>query len=54
MKLRILSVGHKMPAWVQTGTDEYTKRIQPMISTDIIEIAPAKRTKNPSPAEIEK
>lgn len=25
-----------------------------MISTDIIEIAPAKRTKNPSPAEIEK
>lgn len=43
-----------MPAWVQTDTDEYTKRIQPMISTDIIEIAPAKRTKNPSPAEIEK
>lgn len=43
-----------MPAWVQTGTDEYIKRIQPMISTDIIEIAPAKRTKNPSPAEIEK
>ncbi|STZ01467.1 Ribosomal RNA large subunit methyltransferase H [Moraxella lacunata] len=54
MKLRILSVGHKMPAWVQTGVDEYAKRIQPMMSTEIVEIPPAKRTKNPSPAEIEK
>ncbi|MBE9579752.1 MULTISPECIES: 23S rRNA (pseudouridine(1915)-N(3))-methyltransferase RlmH [Moraxella] len=54
MKLRILSVGHKMPAWVQTGVDEYAKRIQPMMSTEIVEIPPAKRAKNPSPAEIEK
>lgn len=54
MKLRILSIGHKMPAWVQSGIDEYFKRIQPMISTEIIELTPAKRTKNPSPADIEK
>ena len=54
MKLRILSFGHKMPAWVQTGVDEYAKRIQPMMSTEIVEIPPAKRAKNPSPAEIEK
>ena len=43
-----------MPAWVQTGVDEYAKRIQPMMSTEIVEIPPAKRAKNPSPAEIEK
>ena len=54
MKLRILSVGHKMPSWVQTGIDEYFKRIQPMMSTEIVEIAPAKRHKNPSPADIDK
>lgn len=54
MKLRILSVGHKMPAWVQTGVDEYFKRIQPMMTTEIIEIAPVRRTKNPSTAEINK
>lgn len=54
MKLRILSVGHKMPAWVQTGVDEYLKRIQPMMTTEIIELPPAKRSKNPSPAEIDK
>lgn len=54
MKLRILCVGHKMPTWVQAGIDEYLKRLQPMISTQIIEIAPAKRSKNPTPAEIAK
>ncbi len=54
MKLRILSVGHKMPSWVQAGVDEYIKRILPMMSTQIIEIAPAKRSKQPSAAEIDK
>ena len=54
MKLRILSVGHKMPNWVQTGFEEYFKRIQPMMSVELVELPPAKRSKNPSPAEIEK
>lgn len=52
MKVRILSVGNKMPNWVQTGFDEYHKRIQPMLSTEIIEIAAAKRAKNPSEANL--
>lgn len=43
-----------MPHWVQAGVDEYFKRIQPMISTEMVELAPAKRSKNPSPAEIDK
>ncbi len=54
MKLRILSVGHKMPNWVQTGFEEYFKRIQPMMSVELVELPPAKRSKNPSPAEIDK
>lgn len=52
MKLRILTVGHKMPSWVQSGVDEYHKRIQPMLTTEIIEIAAAKRSKNPSEANL--
>lgn len=54
MKLKILSVGHKMPSWVQAGIEDYFKRIQPMMTTQILEIAPAKRNKNPSPADIDK
>ena len=52
MKVRILTVGTKMPKWVQTGFDEYFKRIQPMLSTEIVEIAAAKRAKNPSKANL--
>lgn len=54
MKLRILSVGNKMPNWVQAGFEEYLKRVLPMMSVQIVELAPAKRSKNPSLAEIEK
>ena len=54
MKLRILSIGHKMPNWVQQGFEEYLKRIQPMISVEMVELPPANRSKTPSPAEIDK
>lgn len=52
MKTRILTIGHKMPSWVQTGFDEYYKRIQPMLSTELVELAAAKRSKNPSDANL--
>lgn len=54
MKARILAVGQKMPNWVQIGFDEYYKRIQPMLATEIIEIPACKRGKNPSAIELEK
>lgn len=54
MKLRIISVGHKSPAWVQMGFDEYFKRILPMITVQTVEIPPIKRSKNPSISEIDK
>lgn len=48
MKVRILAIGNKMPKWIQSGFDEYYKRIQPMLSTEIVELTAAKRAKNPS------
>lgn len=52
MKLRILSVGGKMPKWVDTGFDEYHKRIQPMLTTEMLDLPAAKRAKNPSEANL--
>ena len=52
MKVKIVTVGNKMPSWVQNGFDEYYKRIQPMLSTEIVELTPAKRAKNPSDANV--
>lgn len=43
MKLRIISVGHKMPAWVEAACAEYIKRMPRELSLEIIEIKPEKR-----------
>jgi 23S rRNA (pseudouridine1915-N3)-methyltransferase len=43
LKLRILSVGHKMPGWVEDGCKEYLKRMPRELTVEIIEIRPDKR-----------
>ena len=46
MKLRILAVGTKMPDWVETGVDVYTKRMPRDCAIEFVEIAPGNRGKN--------
>lgn len=53
MKLRIVSVGHKMPAWVETACAEYTKRMPRELTTDIIEIKPDKRADGKNSAVVQ-
>jgi len=43
MKLKIISVGHKMPSWVDTACGEYIKRMPRELPVEIIEIKPDKR-----------
>lgn len=45
MKVRVLSVGTKMPAWVQAGIVEYSKRLQGELDFTLVEIAMPKRGK---------
>ncbi|MDQ8934632.1 23S rRNA (pseudouridine(1915)-N(3))-methyltransferase RlmH [Acinetobacter rudis] len=52
MKIRILTIGQKMPNWVTTGVEDYLKRIQPFVQTQFVEIPMAKRGKNDSEADI--
>ncbi|MFU8927502.1 MULTISPECIES: 23S rRNA (pseudouridine(1915)-N(3))-methyltransferase RlmH [Acinetobacter] len=52
MKIRILTIGQKMPAWVLQGFEDYFKRIQPFVTTQLVELPMAKRGKNDSPADI--
>lgn len=44
--LSLLAVGTRMPAWVETGVEEYGKRIRNELGFSITEIAMAKRGKN--------
>jgi len=53
MKLRIISVGHKMPDWVETACAEYTKRMPRELSVEIIEIKPEKRAAGNSTENIQ-
>ena len=54
MKLRLLAVGQKMPDWVQSGYDDYAKRLQPLLPVQLVPLAMAKRGKNDSASEIHK
>lgn len=43
MRVTILSVGHKMPAWIQEGFQEYTRRMPPEIRVELVELRPEER-----------
>lgn len=53
MKLKIISVGHKMPAWVETACSEYIKRMPRELVTEIIEIKPDKRSDGKKSAAVQ-
>ena len=42
MRVTILSVGHKMPAWIQEGFHEYQRRMPPEIRVELTELKPDK------------
>ena len=42
MKVTILSVGHKMPAWIQEGFNEYARRMPPEARVELVEMKPGK------------
>jgi len=45
MRLRLLSVGRRMPDWVDQGFAEYVKRLPPECALELTEIEPARRGK---------
>ncbi|AMP03534.1 23S rRNA (pseudouridine(1915)-N(3))-methyltransferase RlmH [Collimonas pratensis] len=44
MQLIIAAVGHKMPAWIETGFGEYAKRMPPDCRIVLKEIKPVERS----------
>ncbi len=53
MKLRILAIGHKPPAWVAAGFEDYTRRMPREARIELIEIKPAPRSsQTQSPASV--
>lgn len=46
MKLIVAAVGHRMPAWIQSGWTEYARRFPRGMSLELKEIPMAKRSRN--------
>ena len=53
MKIRIISVGHKMPSWVDQACAEYIKRMPRDAAIEIIDIKPEKRAAGNSTENIQ-
>ena len=45
MRIKLLSVGRRMPGWIDTGFREYAKRLPPECALDLLEIEPGHRGK---------
>jgi len=43
MRLRIVALGHRMPAWVTEAVADYTKRLPREFAFELVEIKPAPR-----------
>ncbi len=48
MKVSIISVGTRVPAWVQEGVEEYQKRLSRDLGLNIIQVPLSKRSKSQS------
>jgi 23S rRNA (pseudouridine1915-N3)-methyltransferase len=52
MQIHLISVGNRMPGWVQQGYEEYAKRLPRECELILKEITPDKRSKNSDIARI--
>ncbi len=53
MRLRIISVGRKMPAWVDTACSDFIKRMPRELSVEMTDIKPEKRAAGNSTENIQ-
>jgi len=50
VKLKLLTIGEKMPSWVEQGVEEYKKRLPADMGFELLRLPMSKRTKNKNAA----
>ena len=43
MRVTVLSLGHRMPGWIQDGWNEYARRMPPEVRVELVELKPEER-----------
>lgn len=46
MRLHLLAVGRRLPAWIDAAVEDYARRLPRALGFSLIEITPARRSKN--------
>ncbi len=52
MKLKLIAVGQKMPAWITSGYEEYARRFPRDMPLELVEIPAGKRSKSQDVARL--
>jgi 23S rRNA (pseudouridine1915-N3)-methyltransferase len=52
LKLRIVALGSRMPAWVAAGYADYAKRLPREVALDLVEVKPEPRDRGKSATQI--
>ena len=52
MKITIIAVGTRMPAWIETAWEDYAKRLPSDWAVELKEIKPEPRTSGKTPAQM--
>lgn len=48
MKIHLISIGQKMPAWVEAGFDEYARRLPPSCALELVALSMPARSRGAS------
>lgn len=54
MQLSVVSVGVRLPTWINQGVAEYQKRLPAELKVELKEVLPVKRSKTQSVAKVQK
>ena len=54
MRLRVASIGQRMPRWVQDGWEVYTRRMPRELTVELQEVAPARLGRNADAATLKR
>jgi len=52
VKLRIVALGHRMPAWVEAGYDDYARRMPRELPLELVELKPEPRDRGKPVAQM--
>ena len=52
MKLRLIALGHKLPAWANAAFEEYARRLPREFALELVELKPGARDTGKSAAQI--